>query len=64
MSMRKSYTSEFKLKAASMVLYEDQLFPEIFASLDIGPTTLRRWVEQVRKERVTVRATHLPDAIT
>ena len=51
MSMRKSYSSEFKLKAASMVLDEDQPVPEICASLDIGPTALRRWVEQVRKER-------------
>lgn len=51
MSMRKSYPSEFKLKAASMVLDEDQPVPEICASLDIGPTALRRWVEQVRKER-------------
>ena len=51
MMMRKSYSSEFKLKAASMVLDEDQPVPEICASLDIGPTALRRWVEQVRKER-------------
>ena len=49
--MRKSYSSEFKLKAASMVLDEDQSVPEICASLDIGPTALRRWVDQVRKER-------------
>ncbi|MHC8339734.1 transposase [Pseudomonas sp. HLT2-19-2] len=49
--MRKSYSNEFKLKAASMVLDEDQPIPETCASLDIGPTALRRWVEQVRKER-------------
>ncbi|MBF6027900.1 transposase, partial [Pseudomonas sp. P115] len=42
--MRKSYSSEFKLKAASMVLDEEQPVPEVCASLDIGPTALRRWV--------------------
>ncbi|ROM34343.1 hypothetical protein BK648_26860 [Pseudomonas poae] len=50
--MRKSYSSEFKLKAASMVLDEGQSVPEVYASLDIGPTALRRWVDQVRKERL------------
>ncbi|WP_256587321.1 transposase [Pseudomonas sp. FW300-N1A1] len=42
--MRKSCSSEFKLKAASMVLDEGQSFPEVCASLDIGPTALPRWV--------------------
>ncbi|MGQ8775981.1 transposase [Serratia sp. NA_112.1] len=49
--MRKSYSSEFKLNAVSMVLDQNLPVPEICASLDIGPTALRRWVEQVRKER-------------
>ncbi|WP_074843749.1 IS3 family transposase [Pseudomonas marginalis] len=50
--MRKSYLSEFKLKAASMVLDEDQPVTEVCASLDIGPTALRCWVDQVQKERL------------
>ena len=50
--MRKSYSSEFKLKAASMVLDEGQSVPDVCTSLDIGPTALRRWVDQVRKERL------------
>jgi transposase len=49
--MRKSYSSEFKLNAVSMVLDQNLSVPEICTSLDIGPTALRRWVEQVRKER-------------
>lgn len=49
--MRKSYSNEFKLKAASMVLDEDQPILDVCASLDIGPTALRRWVEQLREER-------------
>ncbi|MFL9674529.1 hypothetical protein [Pseudomonas sp. 2822-17] len=35
--MRKYYSSEFKLKAASMVLDEGQPVTEVCASLDIGP---------------------------
>ena len=50
--MRKSYSREFKLKAASMVLDEGQAIPQVCASLDIGPTALRRWVDQVREERL------------
>ncbi len=51
MNMRNSYSNEFKLKAAGMVLDEGQSVPEVCTSLDIGPTALRRWVAQVRKER-------------
>ncbi|WP_414158119.1 IS3 family transposase [Pseudomonas sp. BNK-45] len=49
--MRNSYSGEFKLKAASMVLDEGLSVPEVCASLSVGPTALRRWVEQVRQER-------------
>jgi transposase len=35
-----------------MVLDEGQSVPDVCASLDIGPTALRRWVDQVRKERL------------
>lgn len=51
MNERKVYTREFKLHAASMVLDDNCPVPEVCASLDIGPTALRRWVDQVRKER-------------
>lgn len=49
--MRNSYSNEFKLKAASMVLDEEQSVPQVCANLDIGPTALRRWVSQLRQER-------------
>jgi len=49
--VRNSYSSEFKLKAASMVLDEGLSAPEVCASLSVGPTALRRWAEQVRQER-------------
>ncbi|SCZ05539.1 transposase, partial [Pseudomonas sp. NFACC37-1] len=51
MNERKVYTREFKLHAVSMVLDDNCPVPEVCASLDIGPTALRRWVDQVRKER-------------
>ncbi|WP_225924272.1 transposase [Pseudomonas khavaziana] len=46
--MRKSYSSEFKLKAASMVLDEGQPVTEVCASLDIGPWPYA-WIDQVQK---------------
>jgi transposase len=51
MNDRKVYSREFKLRAASMVIDDDCPVPDVCASLGIGPTALRRWVEQVRKER-------------
>jgi transposase len=51
MNERKVYTREFKLHVASMVLDDNCPVPDVCASLDIGPTALRRWVDQVRKER-------------
>ena len=50
--MRTSYSTEFKRKAVGMVLDEGISVPEVCASLDIGPTALRRWVDQVRRERL------------
>jgi putative transposase len=50
--MRKSYSRELRFKAARMVLDEGQSVPDVCVSLDIGPTALRCWVDQVRKERV------------
>lgn len=38
--MRNSYSSEFKLKAASMVLDKGLSVPEVCASLSVGPTSL------------------------
>jgi transposase len=39
------------MRAASMVIDDNCPVPEVCASLEIGPTALRRWVGQVRKER-------------
>lgn len=50
-SVRKSYSREYKVQAAEMVLDGGQSVPEVCAALGLGPTALRRWVEQVREER-------------
>ncbi|WGV23084.1 hypothetical protein QIY50_18100 [Pseudomonas putida] len=34
-----------------MVLDDNCSIPDVCASMDVGPTALRRWVDQVRKER-------------
>ena len=51
MNERKIYSREFKQRAACMVIDDQCSVPDVCASLDIGPTALRRWVDQVRKER-------------
>ncbi|TRN88968.1 transposase [Pseudomonas syringae] len=51
MEERKVYTRKFKLRAASMVIDDECPVPDVCATLNIGPTALRRCVDQVRKER-------------
>ncbi|SUQ63019.1 Transposase InsN for insertion sequence element IS911 [Pseudomonas wadenswilerensis] len=50
-SVRKSYSNEFKIKAAEMVLDDGESVPDVCESLGLGRTALRRWVEQLRQER-------------
>lgn len=52
MNERKTYSREFKHEAASLVLDQNLSVQSVCESMDIGPTALRRWIEQVRKERV------------
>lgn len=49
--MRESYSREFKLKAASMVLDDEPSVLEVCSSLDIVPTALSRSIHRVRQER-------------
>ena len=48
---RRSFTPEFKLEAACLVLDEGYSITEACRSLDIGETALRRWVDQLQAER-------------
>ena len=49
--LRLSFTAEFKLEAASLVLDQGYSVPEASRSLDVGETVLRRWVQQLQSER-------------
>lgn len=48
---RRTFSSEFKLDAASLVLDQGYSISEAARSLDIGDTALRRWVDQLKIER-------------
>lgn len=48
---RRSFSTDFKLEAASLVLDQGYSIPEACKSIGVGPTALRRWVEQLRIER-------------
>jgi transposase len=48
---RRTFTQEFKLEAAALVLDEGYSVPEACRSLDVGETALRRWVQQLKQER-------------
>jgi len=48
---RRSFTPEFKREAASLVLDQGYTHREACSALDVGPTALQRWVNQLRKER-------------
>jgi transposase len=49
--LRRSFTAEFKLEAASLVLDQGYSVTEASRSLDVGETVLRRWVQQLQSER-------------
>lgn len=48
--LRRSFTAEFKLEAAPLVLEQGYSVPEASRSLDVGETVLRRWVQQLQSE--------------
>ncbi|MGR5432310.1 IS3 family transposase [Vibrio campbellii] len=50
-SYQRTFSSEFKIKAASLVLDQGYSVIEATRSLDVGDTALRRWVDQLKLER-------------
>ena len=48
---RRSFSTEFKREAASLVLDQGYSMAEASRSLDVGETALRRWVDQLKIER-------------
>jgi len=61
---RRSFSTEFKLDAARLVVDQGYSFAEASQALDVGETALRRWVQQLQQEQggVTPKAKALtPD---
>ena len=56
-SKRRTFTPEFKQEAASLVLDHGYSVTQACASLGIGPTALRRWVQQLNQEREGITPT-------
>jgi transposase len=48
---RRTFSAEFKIDAASLVLDQGYSVPEAARSMDVGETALRRWVDQLKIER-------------
>ncbi|ALU46013.1 transposase [Pseudoalteromonas rubra] len=48
---RRTFTQEFKVEAAAMVLDKGYSVSEACRSLDIDETALRRWIQQLKQER-------------
>ncbi|WP_284450781.1 transposase, partial [Methylophaga thalassica] len=44
---RRSFTPEFKLEAASLVVDQNYSVSEACKALDVGESALRRWVKQL-----------------
>jgi len=48
---RRLFSVEFKAEAASLVVDQGYSMSEASHSVDVGESTLRRWVNQLRAER-------------
>lgn len=48
---RRTFSAEFKIDAASLVLDQGYSIPEAANSMGVGETALRRWVDQLKVER-------------
>jgi len=48
---RRSFSTEFKKEATSLVLDQGYTLSEDSRSLDVGSNTLTRWVKQLEQER-------------
>ena len=48
---RRTFSTEFKLEAANLVIEQNYSILEAARALDVGETALRRWVMQLQGER-------------
>ncbi len=60
MTKRRSYSTEFKLEAASLIVEQNYTYPEAAAAMGVGLTALRRWVNQLKAEREGITPTSSP----
>ena len=51
MAVRRSFSTDFKLEAAQLVLDGNYTVSQACEALGIGPTALRLWVKQLQQER-------------
>ena len=51
MKSRRTFTPEFKLEAASLVLDQGYSILQACRALDVGQTALKHWVDQLQFER-------------
>lgn len=54
---RRSFSTEFKMEAASLVVDQGYSMAEACRAVDVGESALRRWVNQLRAERGGVTPT-------
>ena len=48
---RRSFTPDFKMQAASLVIDQHYSIPQACRTMDISETCLRKWVRQIQSER-------------
>ena len=48
---RRTFSTEFKLEAANLVIEQNYSILEAARALDVGETAIRRWVMQLQDER-------------
>ena len=49
---RKSFTADFKLEVARMVVDQGMAVAQVSKDMSIGPTAVRRWVDQYQAEQL------------
>ena len=59
---RRTFTPEFKLKAAQLVAEQNYSIREAASAMNVGKSTMDKWVRQLRSERQGV--SNHPTAIT
>lgn len=54
---RRTFSTEFKVESAALVLDQGYTIPEACRAIGVGETAMRRWVDQLKAERHGVTPT-------